>query len=81
MKNFNISYFVFVIILSVFLIPTTTFSQTNTNNKTFQKYCSINLNGGPTLFWGDLRHYDYYPVSEQQKRMENWLWLNPKLAN
>ena len=62
MKRLNISNILIVITLSVILFSETVFSQTNTNNNTFQKYYSVNLNGGTTLFWGDLRQYDYYPV-------------------
>lgn len=62
MKKLNNFYLLFIIFLLAFLFPTISFAQTNDNNNTFKKHYSINLNGGPTLFWGDLRQYDYYPV-------------------
>ncbi len=44
---------------------------------------SINVNGGSSLFWGDLRQYDYYPVYnyENERKIAFGFMLTKKLSS
>ncbi len=73
MKIHNKFLVVFAAVLYVFIFPNQSFSQ-NSNasneNTQFRGYWSVNLNGGTTLFWGDLRQNALIPVFKNENEVK-----------
>ncbi len=70
MKVYNQLKIIFIFLLFFALFPTFSFCQTTIKNNSFKKYWSVNLNAGANLFWGDLRQYDYYPVTNYENEWQ-----------
>ena len=70
MKDYNQLKLIFIFSLLFALFPMFSFCQTTIKNNSFKKYWSVNLNAGANLFWGDLRQYDYYPVTNYENEWQ-----------
>ena len=66
MKTFRI---VTAVCLFVATFSTLTYAQGTTNDKAGYNSWSVTLSGGSMLFYGDLRQYDFYPVSKSQGKV------------
>jgi len=68
-----------IVCLLLFNLNTISYSQTNdeTDNIIYNTW-SATLSGGSMLFYGDLRQYDFYPVTK--KNSKNWLNLTNGLS-
>ena len=73
MKIHNQFLIVSAVLILFFFFPKLSFSQnTNSTNKNdlFKRYWSVNLNAGANLFWGDLRQYDFYPITNNENEWQ-----------
>ncbi|MBN2637971.1 MAG: hypothetical protein JXR65_02650 [Bacteroidales bacterium] len=62
MKNFNLILIAFFAGLFWVLIPDTSFAQTTSSSKP-DSYWYLNLNGGPSLFFGDIKEKKIFPAT------------------
>ncbi len=73
-----------VVLFVILFVFSSTFVSSQTYNKanSFKSYWQINVNGGTSLFFGDIKQYQYWPVSnnENEWRLGAGIQINRQLS-
>ena len=71
----KIAKFIYIVCLSLTLISTVSYGQNNNSKRDTVKYntWSASISGGSMLFFGDVKQFDFYPLSK--KNSEDWYGL------